>query len=124
MDIGPDSQNWYDVAKEVGEEARSEAVLQGVRHSCRCFADCILIFRASCWSGPVHSGPVPKVDSLVLKFRVSRYPEVDVGDEMFFRTVVKGAFAKRRKTLWNCIRSAFPYINEKTLDLVFRQLRH
>lgn len=65
--------------------------------------------------------PVPKVDSLVLKFRVLDTPRVDVGDEMFFRAVVKGAFAKRRKTLWNCIRSAFPYINEKTLELVFRQ---
>jgi 16S rRNA (adenine1518-N6/adenine1519-N6)-dimethyltransferase len=59
--------------------------------------------------------PIPKVDSLVLKFRVLESPRVEVGDELFFRTVVKSAFAQRRKTLWNCLRSAFPLIMEKGL---------
>jgi 16S rRNA (adenine1518-N6/adenine1519-N6)-dimethyltransferase len=62
--------------------------------------------------------PIPKVDSLVLKFRVLESPRVDVGDEMFFRTVVKSAFAMRRKTLWNCLRSAIPFISEDGLKMI------
>ena len=65
--------------------------------------------------------PIPKVDSLVLKFRVLDSPRVDVGDEMFFRKVVKGAFAQRRKTLWNCLKSAFPQISEDNLGQIFEE---
>lgn len=50
--------------------------------------------------------PVPKVDSVVLRFIPLAEPRVDVGDEPFFRRVVKAAFSQRRKTLWNCLRSA------------------
>jgi len=67
--------------------------------------------------------PIPKVDSLVLKFRVLESPRVDVGDEMFFRKVVKGAFAKRRKTLWNCLKSAFPNISEELLRQILHDCR-
>ena len=49
--------------------------------------------------------PVPKVDSVVLSFIPLRSPRVDVGDEPFFRRVVKAAFGQRRKTLWNCLKS-------------------
>jgi 16S rRNA (adenine1518-N6/adenine1519-N6)-dimethyltransferase len=63
--------------------------------------------------------PIPKVDSLVLKFRVLESPRVEVGDELFFRTVVKSAFSQRRKTLWNCLRSAFPLIVENVLMDIF-----
>jgi 16S rRNA (adenine1518-N6/adenine1519-N6)-dimethyltransferase len=49
--------------------------------------------------------PVPKVDSLVLSFRPLHQARVDVGDEKFFRQVVKAAFGQRRKTLWNCLKS-------------------
>jgi 16S rRNA (adenine1518-N6/adenine1519-N6)-dimethyltransferase len=42
---------------------------------------------------------------------------------MFFRTVVKGAFAKRRKTLWNCLKSAFPNISEERLRQILRDCR-
>ncbi len=65
--------------------------------------------------------PVPKVDSLVLRFRVMETPRVDVGDEMFFRKVVRSAFAQRRKTLWNCLKSAFPLAGTNDLGLVFEQ---
>jgi 16S rRNA (adenine1518-N6/adenine1519-N6)-dimethyltransferase len=65
--------------------------------------------------------PVPKVDSLVLRFRVLESPRVEVGDEMFFRKVVKSAFAQRRKTLWNCLKSAFPQVSEADLGQVFEQ---
>lgn len=50
--------------------------------------------------------PVPKVDSAVLSFVPLGTPRVAVGDEAFFRRVVKGAFSMRRKTLWNCLRGA------------------
>lgn len=50
--------------------------------------------------------PVPKVDSAVLSFRPLPAPREDVGDEALFRQVVKASFGQRRKTLWNCLKSA------------------
>lgn len=50
--------------------------------------------------------PVPKVDSAVLSFVPLETPRVDVGDEQYFRRLVKGAFSMRRKTLWNCLKGA------------------
>lgn len=50
--------------------------------------------------------PVPKVDSVVLRFKGLPAPRVDVGDEQLFRRIVKAAFAQRRKTLWNCLKAA------------------
>lgn len=50
--------------------------------------------------------PVPKVDSVVLSFVPLEKPREDVGDEQYFRRMVKGAFSMRRKTLWNCLKGA------------------
>ena len=50
--------------------------------------------------------PVPKVDSAVLSFWPLERPRVEVGDEDFFRRLVKGAFSQRRKTLSNALRAA------------------
>jgi len=50
--------------------------------------------------------PVPKVDSAVLSFTPLAAPRAEVGDEDFFRRLVKGAFNQRRKTLLNSLRSA------------------
>ena len=50
--------------------------------------------------------PIPKVDSAVLSFTPLSVPRADVGDEDFFRRLVKGAFNQRRKTLLNSLRSA------------------
>lgn len=50
--------------------------------------------------------PVPKVDSAVLSFKPLGKPRVEVGDEDFFRRLVKGGFNQRRKTLLNSLRSA------------------
>lgn len=50
--------------------------------------------------------PAPKVDSVVLSFKPLSSPRVDVGNEQLFRRIVKAAFGQRRKTLWNCLRSA------------------
>lgn len=59
--------------------------------------------------------PVPKVDSIVLRFDPLAVPRVDVGDEAFFRRVVKAAFGQRRKTLWNCLKSAELGLDEEGL---------
>jgi len=50
--------------------------------------------------------PPPKVTSAVLAFLPLAQPRVPVSDEAFFRRVVKGAFAQRRKTLRNTLLSA------------------
>lgn len=52
--------------------------------------------------------PPPKVDSAVLRLRVLDKPSVQVKDEKRFFKVVKAAFSQRRKTLLNCLCSAFP----------------
>lgn len=48
--------------------------------------------------------PRPKVDSAVISFVPLSSPRVEVGDELLFRRIVKGAFAMRRKTLYNCLK--------------------
>lgn len=65
--------------------------------------------------------PVPKVDSVVLRFEPLAAPRADVGDEAFFREVVRASFAQRRKTLWNCLKAAgFAPEEETLLDLLSR----
>lgn len=49
--------------------------------------------------------PPPKVDSAVLLLEHRAEPRAEVGDEAFFRKVVKAAFSHRRKTLLNSLRS-------------------
>ena len=51
--------------------------------------------------------PPPKVDSAVLCMKMRDKPAVQVMDEKLFFRVVKAAFAQRRKTLLNCLQSAF-----------------
>lgn len=51
--------------------------------------------------------PAPKVDSAVLCMKVLDKPSVSVKDEKMFFRIVKAAFAQRRKTLLNCLSSAF-----------------
>ncbi len=52
--------------------------------------------------------PVPKVDSMVVSVDFEKpYPQRAV-HEGFFRTVVKGAFAHRRKTILNSLKGAMP----------------
>ena len=47
--------------------------------------------------------PPPKVTSTVLAFTPLAQARVPVEDETYFRRVVKGAFAQRRKTLRNTL---------------------
>jgi 16S rRNA (adenine1518-N6/adenine1519-N6)-dimethyltransferase len=63
--------------------------------------------------------PVPKVDSCVLRFTPLERPRADVGDEDFFRRVVKGAFNQRRKTLLNSLRSAGIGADDDSLPVAF-----
>jgi len=49
--------------------------------------------------------PPPKVDSAVLLLEHRSTPRAEVGDEAWFRKVVKAAFSHRRKTLLNSLRS-------------------
>ena len=52
--------------------------------------------------------PPPKVDSAVLKLRLLPKSAVIVTDEKLLFRVIKAAFSQRRKTLLNCMSSAFP----------------
>ena len=53
--------------------------------------------------------PPPKVDSAVLKMELRATPAVAVkNDKLYFKTV-RAAFSQRRKTLLNCLSTAFPF---------------
>jgi len=62
--------------------------------------------RRVCVVPPGCFHPRPKIDSAVISFIPLAEPRVDVGDETIFRQVVKAAFAMRRKTLLNCLKSS------------------
>ncbi len=62
--------------------------------------------------------PPPKVDSAVLKLDMLEEPRVKVLDEKMFFRVVKAAFSQRRKTLLNCLSSAFPIPKEQLSKLM------
>ncbi len=51
--------------------------------------------------------PAPKVHSAILRLRPLPAPRFHVGDEPFFRRLVKASFGNRRKTLWNCLKGQF-----------------
>lgn len=62
--------------------------------------------------------PVPKVDSVVISMSPLDSSRVEVGDQSLFERLVKAAFAMRRKTLSNCLKSsgiAEPVLMERTL---------
>lgn len=62
--------------------------------------------------------PPPKVDSAVLKLKVLDEPSVKVKDEKIFFKTVKAAFSQRRKTLLNCLSSAFPIPKPQLTELM------
>ena len=59
--------------------------------------------------------PVPKVDSVILRFQPLQEPRVDVGEEEFFRKLVRAAFSHRRKTLRNCLKGQSFVTDEEEL---------
>ncbi len=52
--------------------------------------------------------PVPKVDSAVLRFVPRQTPLLPDEAEGIFRELVRAAFSKRRKTLFNALRTSLP----------------
>lgn len=52
--------------------------------------------------------PAPKVDSTVIRIVLHKEPPVNVKDEAMLFKVIRGAFAQRRKTLANSLRTEFP----------------
>lgn len=50
--------------------------------------------------------PPPKIDSVVISLVPLAASRVAVGDQQLFERLVKAAFAMRRKTLWNCLKSS------------------
>ncbi|MRR53077.1 MAG: 16S rRNA (adenine(1518)-N(6)/adenine(1519)-N(6))-dimethyltransferase RsmA [Deltaproteobacteria bacterium] len=70
---------------------------------------------------PSSFRPIPKVDSIVLRFRVLPTNRLDVGDEKLFRIIVKASFSQRRKTLWNCLKSIDLLSEPNTLEQVFEK---
>lgn len=65
----------------------------------KCFASVDIVHRvpASCFV------PRPKVDSCIVRFRCAEEPPIPGLDRAFFMTVVRAAFAQRRKTLRNTL---------------------
>ena len=57
--------------------------------------------------------PRPEVSSAVVRMIPHLRPEVDVGDDVFFFSVVEAVFAQRRKTLLNTLHAAFPLTKEQ-----------
>jgi 16S rRNA (adenine1518-N6/adenine1519-N6)-dimethyltransferase len=74
-------------------------------------ASCELAVPATCFY------PVPRVSSSVLRLTVRQ--EIDRADGALFSQIVRGAFARRRKTLWNNLRHIG--LPEESLDRVFLQ---
>lgn len=59
--------------------------------------------------------PVPEVVSSVLRIEIRQEP--DLSDGPLFAKIVRAAFARRRKTLWNNLRQTG--LSEQTVDRVF-----
>ncbi|MCL5981840.1 MAG: 16S rRNA (adenine(1518)-N(6)/adenine(1519)-N(6))-dimethyltransferase RsmA [Firmicutes bacterium] len=57
--------------------------------------------------------PRPEVSSAVVRLRLHQHPAYDTGNEPFFYRVVETVFAKRRKTLFNTLHSAFAITKEE-----------
>lgn len=59
--------------------------------------------------------PAPKVDSAVVRIALRSSPPVDVPDHDLLFTILRAAFAQRRKTLLNALSAAFPAISKDAL---------
>lgn len=61
---------------------------------------------------PSAFAPPPRVSSAVLRVRFLRRPRVEIDDVDAFETLVKTAFARRRRTLENNLRDSYPNLKE------------
>jgi 16S rRNA (adenine1518-N6/adenine1519-N6)-dimethyltransferase len=95
---------------------------------CQFVADVDVLFDVS----PNVFYPRPEVTSSLVRLRMLPATRFPVTDEAFFRTMVRGVFGKRRKTLRNSLRyllSAIPSLPEIDLqrrpeDLTLEELAH
>ena len=67
--------------------------------------------------------PQPKVDSSVIRLCKWDTPPVSADRDALF-TIVKAAFAQRRKTLVNCLAAALPHVSKPELTDVLHTLGH
>jgi 16S rRNA (adenine1518-N6/adenine1519-N6)-dimethyltransferase len=74
--------------------------------------------------GPGQFFPRPNVDSAVVVLRRHVTPPVTVSDPAFFESVVRGAFAYRRKTLANSLSLALELPRERIADALRRLNLH
>ncbi len=63
--------------------------------------------------------PRPDVTSAVMRLDLYKAAPVNVDDESVFFSVIRGAFARRRKTLLNSMPSEFPNIPKPELKRIF-----
>ena len=66
--------------------------------------------------------PQPKVDSAVLKIRMRREPRAKIEDESLFASLVRSAFAQRRKMLRNALaHQMYPGMAKEVWDRTFER---
>ncbi len=66
--------------------------------------------------------PAPKVDSAVVRIRMYKdKPCVPKNEDMLF-SVIRAAFAQRRKTLTNALSAAFPSLSKESLTEILERL--
>jgi 16S rRNA (adenine1518-N6/adenine1519-N6)-dimethyltransferase len=56
--------------------------------------------------------PKPNVDSAVIRLKLRKTPKVHVEDESLFFRIVRAAFAQRRKTIYNNLRTSVPQVKD------------
>lgn len=62
--------------------------------------------------------PPPKVDSAVIRLDIRNSPPADVDNEKMFFSVIKAAFAQRRKTLCNALCSGLGIAKDRLNDIL------
>lgn len=90
------------IQKEVADRLASApgtAEYGAITASCSYYAEIEKVFNVS----PANFIPPPKVTSSVIRMNIHKEPPVDVKDEENLFRVIRGAFAKRRKTLSNSL---------------------
>jgi len=94
------------IQKEAAERVCARPGMEDYGHFsllCQFYADCEVLFDVppSCFL------PAPKVTSAILRMVPRTNPELSVKDEKLFLSIIKAAFAQRRKTLLNALSAFF-----------------
>lgn len=109
------------VQKEAGQRLCAEVgtrLAGAVSVAVNYYADSEILFEV----GRESFMPSPKVDSVVIKLTVRKEKKFAVTDEKKFFTIVKGAFAQRRKTALNSISNSIA-VKKEALAQVFDELQ-